>query len=77
MVLHLVYTSSPQKFRSNPVMRNSLLLWDEDLLDSDEGMTRACLPLAMILFTYFVNLGMDSSDDSSVLATSLDSEGYI
>ena len=79
MVLHLAYTSSPQKFRSDPVMRNSLLLWDKDLLDSDEGMTRTCLPLAMVLFTFFVNLaiGMDSSDDSSVLATSLDSEGYI
>ena len=30
----------------------------------------------MVLFTSFVNLGVDSSDDSSVLATSLDSEGY-
>ena len=30
----------------------------------------------MVSFTSFVNLGVDSSDDSSVLATSLDSEGY-
>jgi len=31
MVLH--YTCSPQKLRSDPVMRNSFLLWDKDLLD--------------------------------------------
>ena len=51
MVLHSVYTCSPQKFRSDPVLRNSLLLWDKDLLDSDEGMTVSCSKLNRLCFS--------------------------
>ena len=38
MVLHSAYTCSLHKYRCNPVIRNSLLLRDKDLLDSNEGM---------------------------------------
>ena len=65
MVLHSAYTCSPQKFRSDPVLRNSLLLWDKDLLDSDEGMTVSCpkTAFALVLNSCFArnpqDLGID------------------